>query len=183
MSYNGLTVLSVADLLRETGRAHKEAYKNVNGNDADWPLWFSEHLQKPMNGLFNMEFTRSQLIYCLMSAEKERHVAQPDSDWPRFYAEYFVTRYSESETSNKDQLALYIIPACPYCKMVRNAIDKLEVEVELRDITTDPAHRQELMDERKRTTVPVLRITSPEGDSRWMPESQDIVQYLQKTYG
>jgi hypothetical protein len=28
----------------------------------------------------------------------------------------------------------------------------------------------------------VLRITSPEGEDRWMPESRDIVGYLQETY-
>jgi len=35
---------------------------------------------------------------------------------------------------------------------------------------------------RDRATVPVLHITSPDGDKRWMPESSDITNYLKKTY-
>jgi hypothetical protein len=30
--------------------------------------------------------------------------------------------------------------------------------------------------------APVLRITSPDGSERWMPESRDIVRYLEQTY-
>ena len=46
-----------------------------------------------------------------------------------------------------------------------------------------PGYLQELRDARGRTTVPVLRITSPDGNERWMPESSDIVRYLQTSYG
>ena len=37
------------------------------------------------------------------------------------------------------------------------------------DILLDESHRDELIAERGRTTVPVLRITSPDGGERWMP--------------
>ena len=42
-------------------------------------------------------------------------------------------------------------------------------------------YADELIESRGRATVPVLRITSPNGEERWMPESPDIVRYLETT--
>ncbi|MGI9328011.1 MAG: glutathione S-transferase N-terminal domain-containing protein [Pseudomonadales bacterium] len=174
-------IVSITDLMREAGKAHGEAFRSINGEDADWPIWYADYLIKPINGLFEKEFTRSQLIYCLMDAEFERLATAPDADWPRFYAEHFVERYAGTETAENDQLALYMTPSCPFCMVVRRAIDELDIDVELRDIASD-MHYQDLIDARQRATVPVLRIASPDGETRWMPESSDIVQYLRANY-
>jgi glutaredoxin 2 len=80
-------------------------------------------------------------------------------------------------------LALYHFDGCPFCMRVRRAIDATGIDVELRNIYEEPGYLQELRDARGRTTVPVLRITSPDGEERWMPESSDIVRYLQASYG
>ena len=66
--------------------------------------------------------------------------------------------------------------------MVRTVIDRLGVDVELRDIFETFEHRDGLIAARGRATVPVLRIVSPSGEDRWMPESRDIVRYLQTTF-
>jgi glutathione S-transferase len=66
--------------------------------------------------------------------------------------------------------------------MVIKTINQLGIEVELRDINEDTNYRDELVSMRDRATVPVLRITSPDSEDRWMPESRDIVSYLVKTY-
>ncbi len=47
------------------------------------------------------------------------------------------------------------------------------MNVELRNDLVD------LFRETGRATVPVLRITSPDGEQRWMPASRDIVRYLE----
>ena len=65
--------------------------------------------------------------------------------------------------------------------MVRANIERLGLNVELRDIFEDASYRDELIEARGRATVPVLRITSPNGEERWVPESRDIVSYLEKT--
>ena len=182
MTTNGVTIVSITDLMREAGNAHSNAFQSTNGEDAEWPIWYADYLVKPMRGLFEMDFTRSQLVYCLMDAEYERLAVSPDADWPRFYAEHFVERFAGANTPKKDKLALYITQLCPFCALVRNAIDGLDVDVELRDVASDSNHHQDLVNARQRATVPVLRVTAPDGQSRWMPESQDIVQYLQKTY-
>ena len=71
------------------------------------------------------------------------------------------------------------------CLLVGNVgIDpsRLDVDVELRDILENSEYRDELIEARGRATVPVLRITSPNGRERWMPESHDIVRYLETTF-
>lgn len=79
-------------------------------------------------------------------------------------------------------LALYHYDSCPYCAKVRRALQRLGVEVELRDVLEQDEHMDALVEARGRRTVPVLRIQKAGGDE-WMPESDDIVAYLQKRFG
>jgi glutaredoxin len=131
----------------------------------------------------DMPFHKSQLIYCLMNADYEHQARSPDSDWAEFYADELLERCAPSDTPEEDKLALYHFTGCPFCSMVRANIERLGVEVELRDIFEDDHYRDELIDARGRATVPVLRITSPHGEERWLPESRDIVRYLEKVVG
>ena len=73
---------------------------------------------------------------------------------------------------------LYHYDTCFYCRRVRQAMERLGVEAELRDIRREPTFRTELMSATGRRTVPVLRIESEDG-TQWMPESRDIVRYLE----
>ena len=61
-------------------------------------------------------------------------------------------------------------------------LKRLKVDVDLRNIHANEQHWDDLVAARGRGTVPVLRITAPDGDERWMPESGDIVRYLKTTY-
>ena len=107
----------------------------------------------------------------------------PDSDWAGFYAERFMECYGPSESPAEDQLALYYMAACPFCIYVMRAIARLGLDVEMRNVVDDLGFRDELIEARGRATVPVLRIESPNGKVRWMPESRDIIRYLDNTYG
>ncbi len=77
-------------------------------------------------------------------------------------------------------LSLYHFDSCPFCELVRSAIERLGVAVELRNIQTDPAHYQALIGATGRATVPCLRITRDSGDGSWLHESADIVRFLEK---
>ncbi len=174
---------NIGKLLLDTGHAHHKAFEVTDGADPDWPIWYAEYSKDTFAEQFGMNFTKSQLIYCLMNADFEHEARAPNSDWPEFYANEIVERFALSETATEDKLALYHFNGCPYCSMVRSAIDQLGIDVELRDIFEDSQYRDELVEARGRATVPVLKIASPAGEDRWMPESRDIVSYLQKTYG
>ena len=76
------------------------------------------------------------------------------------------------------KLALYHYLACPFCAIVRRAIDRLGLDVEFRDIHERSPRLRELVDATGRRTVPCLRIETPDGDARWMHESRDIIDYL-----
>ena len=78
------------------------------------------------------------------------------------------------------KLSLYEYPSCPFCGLVLRALDEIDVEVELRDVMQDRAALAELVEATGRRTVPVLRIESEAGEVTWMPESRDIVEYLEQ---
>ena len=173
----------LVDLFREAGRAHHESFAATGGDDPDWPIWYADYLQEPFAERVGMNFYKSQLIYCLMNANFEHQARSPESDWSEYYADQLLERCAPSETPAEDKLALYHFSGCPFCSMVRANIERLGVEVELRDIFENAQYRDELVEARGRATVPVLRISSPNGEERWVPESRDIVSYLEKIVG
>jgi glutaredoxin len=173
---------NIGELLLDTGRAHHKAFEATAGADPEWPIWYAEHSRDTFAKQFGMKLTKSQLIYCLMNADYEYGARAPGIEWPEFYANEFVERFAPSDTPTEDKLTLYHSNTCPFCSMVRTAIDRLGLDVELRDVFQETQHRDDLVKARGRATVPVLRITSPDGEERWMPESRDIVNYLQETH-
>lgn len=173
----------ISKLLRDTAHAHHRAFEATGGDDPDWPIWYTDYSKDRFAEQFDLKFTRSRLIYCLMNAGFEHEARAPDSEWSEFYASEILERFAPAEMPAKDKLALYYFDGCPYCTMVRSAINKLAIDVELRDIFEDSQHRDDLVNARGRATVPVMRITAPDGNDRWMPESRDIISYLQNSYG
>ena len=171
------------DLFEEVGAAHHQAFADEGGVDPEWPLWYADYLQAPISEVLDRSFLKSQLIYCLMDADLEQKVRAPEADWRAFYADEFIECFAPAPTPNTDILALYYFPSCPFCKRVLAALDEVGVDVDLRDIHTDGQYWTELVAARGRATVPVLLITSSEGEERWMPESRDIITHLEKTYG
>lgn len=170
----------LVDLFRETGSAHHVAFAATGGEDPDWPLWYADHMHAPLRDLLKIPFTKSEVVYCLMRAESEHTVRSPGEDQAKYFADHFMECFSESQTKAEDRLALYYSKTCPYCQRVLDALQPLGIDVELREVHEQPAYRDELIAARGRATVPVLRITSPGGEERWMPESKDIVRYLER---
>ncbi|MFT5112822.1 MAG: glutaredoxin [Parasphingorhabdus sp.] len=77
-----------------------------------------------------------------------------------------------------EKLSLYCRDWCGACYMVKRTVDKLNVEIEIRDIYKQPEFYDELVQARGRGTVPVLRKDFADGSSEWMPESRDIINFL-----
>lgn len=77
------------------------------------------------------------------------------------------------------KLVLYHYEVCPFCVVVREAIDRLKVpDVEYRDILKDPQYREELVAMNGIGQVPCLLI-----DGKPMLESEDIVDFLEENFG
>ena len=173
----------LSQLFRNTAQAHHTAFSATDGVDPDWPIWYANRLQQPLQEVLDMHFYKSQLIYCLMNADFEYVARAPNTDWVDFYADEFIEHYAASDTATDDRLALYFMATCPFCQRVMNSISRLGLDVEMRDVSADSALRDELIQARGRATVPVLWIQSPDGSVRWMPESGDIMHYLDSMYG
>jgi len=172
----------LSELFAETASAHHEAFAATDGNDDEWPIWYADYLQEPISEILDTQFLKSKLIYCLMDADFEYTAREIDTQWQKYYSDHFIEHFAPSDTPTKDSLVLYYSLTCPFCKMVMNTTNQLDVEVELRNIDENIDYRNELVAVRNRATVPVLHITSPDNDERWMPESRDIISYLKKTY-
>ena len=75
------------------------------------------------------------------------------------------------------QYTLYQFPECPFCQLVLREIDKLGIDIPLKNTRLDSTAKQELIDLTGRTQVPCLVI-----DGEPMLESMDIVAYLRQEH-
>lgn len=96
-----------------------------------------------------------------------------------------ITRLPEAQQKVDQEcrnLALYQFRSCPFCIKVRKEISRLSLNIELRDAQRDPEHREALLQGGGKIQTPCLRITDAQGNSRWLYESGDIIQYLQQRF-
>jgi glutathione S-transferase len=77
-------------------------------------------------------------------------------------------------------LELYELEGCPYCAKVTSKLDELDLEYESHMVPRSHDERTEVEAVSGQTGVPVLVDT--EHGIEGMPESDDIVAYLEKTY-
>jgi glutathione S-transferase len=78
-------------------------------------------------------------------------------------------------------LELYELQGCPYCAKVRKKLDELGLEYESHMVPRSHGDRTEVEEISGQTGVPVLVDTDHGVDG--MAESDDIVAYLEETYG
>lgn len=173
---------TLVEVFKEAAQAHGQYAKGGRPSDPDWPIWYANALQEPLQAKTGIPFVKSRLVYCLINADNEHSTTSPDTDWAEFVASRFIECYAPAEAPDEDQLALYYMPTCPFCIRVLREIDRLGLDIELRNTIESRQHRDDLIAARGRATVPVLRIHSSSGQDRWMPESLDIIDYLRRTY-
>ncbi len=77
-------------------------------------------------------------------------------------------------------IKLYELDGCPYCAKVRRKLDKLGLEYESVKVPASHSKREEVKEISGQTGVPVL--VDEEYGVEGMPESSDIVEYLEETY-
>ncbi len=79
-------------------------------------------------------------------------------------------------------LALYQFKTCPFCIKVRREIRRLSLNIELRDAQRHAQNREDLLQGGGKVTTPCLKITDEHGNTQWMYESADIIQYLRRRF-
>jgi len=83
----------LADLFRECGEAHRRTFRDRDGDDPEWPLWYADFLMERLTKRLKAKFTKSELVYLLVAADREQEFRAPGADWPGYYAKFFYDRY------------------------------------------------------------------------------------------
>lgn len=78
-------------------------------------------------------------------------------------------------------ITLYELPGCPYCAKVVDKLNELGIEYDSVEVPRAHGERTEVEEVTGQTGVPVLVDTEHGVDG--MSESDDIVAYLEETYG
>lgn len=78
-------------------------------------------------------------------------------------------------------IELYVLPGCPYCAKVTDKLAELDLDYVSHEVPSAHSQRTEVQEISGQTGVPVLVDT--DHGIEGMPESDDIVAYLEKTYG
>ncbi len=76
------------------------------------------------------------------------------------------------------ELTLYYFPSCPYCRLVLDCLDRLDLEIPMRDIQSEPGARDDLVEIGGKSQVPCLVI-----DGKPLYESNDIIRWLEERTG
>lgn len=78
-------------------------------------------------------------------------------------------------------IVLYELEGCPFCAKVRTKLEELDLEYESRMVPRSHGERAEVEEVSGQTGVPVL--VDEDHGVEGMPESDDIVNHLETTYG
>jgi hypothetical protein len=85
----------VAALLHEAGETHHQVYRIVDGDDPDWASWYAHWLLNlsELPQILGTTPVRSELVWMLVSLDKEYTNTSPDLPWPQWYAERIIEHF------------------------------------------------------------------------------------------
>lgn len=85
----------VAALLHEAGETHHLVYRIVDGDDPDWASWYAQWLLdlSELPQVLGTTPVRSELVWMLVSLDKEYTNTNPDVPWPQWYAQHIVAEF------------------------------------------------------------------------------------------
>ena len=80
----------LVELFTASGPAQHKAYAHTNGEDPEWPIWYADHLKENLERVMAKSFTRSELIYFLVLADRQHRSTAKEQPWPQFYADLML---------------------------------------------------------------------------------------------
>jgi hypothetical protein len=85
----------VAALLHEAAETHHIVYRIVDGDDPDWASWYADWLIRlsELPKILKATPVRSELVYELVSLDREFSRSKPAEPWERFYARRLLERF------------------------------------------------------------------------------------------
>jgi hypothetical protein len=82
------TLEQISGLLHEAGETHHRVFRIVDGADDDWACWYAQWLidLSELPDLLGVRPVRSELIYLLVSLDKQFTAEAPGEPWQTWYA-------------------------------------------------------------------------------------------------
>lgn len=86
----------IAALLHEVGETHHLVYRIVDGDDPDWASWYGDWLLNlsELSDILGTKPVRSELVWLLVSLDKQYTEANPEAPWPQWYADRILEHFS-----------------------------------------------------------------------------------------
>ncbi|TMG12863.1 MAG: hypothetical protein E6I01_12155 [Chloroflexi bacterium] len=91
----GDDIEGVAALLHEVAETHHTVYRIADGEDPDWASWYADWLIRlsELPHLLKTTPVRSELVYLLVTLDREYNSSKPNEPWERFYARRLLEHY------------------------------------------------------------------------------------------
>ena len=89
------TLEQVSGLLPEAGETHHQVFRIVDGADDDWASWYAQWLID-LSELLGARPVRSELIYLLVSLDKQFTAEAPGEPWETYYARQILRHFQPS---------------------------------------------------------------------------------------
>jgi hypothetical protein len=88
----------IAALLDEASQTHHRVYRIVDGDDPDWASWYADWLVNlsELPQILGTAPVRSELVWLLVSLDREYAHADPRMAWPQWYAERIAAHFKPS---------------------------------------------------------------------------------------
>jgi len=85
----------ISDLLQEAGETHHVVYRIVDGDDKDWASWYADWLTNlsELPDLLGVRPVRSELVYMLVSLDKQYTAENPGERWQDYYADRIAEHF------------------------------------------------------------------------------------------
>jgi hypothetical protein len=86
----------ISKLLHEAGETHHRVYRIVDGADPDWASWYADWLisLSELPDLLGARPVRSELVYLLVSLDREFTAQSPPGRWEDYYAGRIAEHFS-----------------------------------------------------------------------------------------
>lgn len=85
----------ISQLLREASETHHRVFRIVDGADDDWASWYAWWLinLSELPALLGATPVRSELIYLLVTLDKQYTAGQPGEPWEAYYADRILDHF------------------------------------------------------------------------------------------
>lgn len=85
----------IGQLMHEAAETHHRVFRIVDGADDDWASWYADWLinLSELPSLLGTKPVRSELVYLLVSLDKQYSAENPGEGWESYYARQIIEHF------------------------------------------------------------------------------------------